>query len=142
MITNITEQLDRDEGTNPCVYKDSRGYETIGRGILVDSTISGAGLRPNEIAFINQNREAEIAKEVEYTLPWSRTLSAARLGVLLNMTFQLGMPKLLEFKKFLAAMQRGDWSTAATEMLDSNWAKQTPERAKRLHDQVLEGVWK
>ena len=37
-------------------------------------------------------------------------------------------------------MQEGDWEEAADEMLDSLWARQTPNRAKELSDIVRNQV--
>ena len=52
------------------------------------------------------------------------------------MIFNLGLTKLLNFKKFLGAMELGDYETAGKEMLDSRWAKQTPNRAKRMAERM------
>ena len=48
------------------------------------------------------------------------------------MVFQLGMTGVSKFKNTLKAVKEEDWDTAADEMLDSVWAKQTPERANEL----------
>jgi len=40
------------------------------------------------------------------------------------------------FKKFLKAMEEGDFQTASVEMMDSRWATQVGDRAKRLRDRV------
>jgi lysozyme len=52
------------------------------------------------------------------------------------MCFQMGKKGVVKFVKFHAALKRGDFNTAADEMLDSKWAKQTPDRAKRLAARV------
>jgi lysozyme len=75
------------------------------------------------------------------TLPWSSKLSEPRLAVLINMAFQLGIGGLLEFKRTLGSIDDGQYSEASMEMLDSLWAQQTPERAKRLAKQMLTGEW-
>ena len=46
--------------------------------------------------------------------------------------------KSCKFKKAISNMIDTDWKGAATEMLDSRWAKQTPNRANRLADIVRE----
>jgi len=51
---------------------------------------------------------------------------------LLNMAYQLGVSGLLNFSKMLTALQAGDREEAAREALDSLWAKQTPNRARRV----------
>ena len=55
------------------------------------------------------------------------------------MWFNLGLTRLLGFKKFLAALEAEDWDRAAEEMLDSKWAVQVGPRSTRLRDLLLEG---
>ena len=74
-------------------------------------------------------------------LPWFKDLDEARQGVLLNMAFQLGTDGLIGFTATLQLVQQGKYAEAAQEMLRSAWASQTPERAKRMHDQMLTGIW-
>ena len=50
------------------------------------------------------------------------------------MTFQMGLGGVLKFKKMLAALQVKDYTTARREALNSAWARQTPQRAKRVTD--------
>lgn len=52
--------------------------------------------------------------------------------VLACMCFQLGKRGVSKFVKMLAAIESGDYYTAANEMLDSEWAKQTKRRAKAM----------
>ena len=53
-------------------------------------------------------------------------------GCVINMAFQLGLPRLSKFKKFKEALDKQDYVSASIEMLDSRWAKQTPNRANEL----------
>ena len=57
--------------------------------------------------------------------------------VIANMCFQLGRPRLSQFKKFIAAVNDADWIKAAEEMEDSRWHKQTTERAERLIARII-----
>lgn len=66
-------------------------------------------------------------------------LNDARKAVLINMAFQLGFNGLSKFRNMLAAVQSEQYVLAASEMLDSLWAKQTPNRAKELSEQMLTG---
>jgi lysozyme len=70
--------------------------------------------------------------------PWWRNLDDNRQRVMANMCFNLGHPRLSNFKKFIGAMQISDWETAAVEMMDSKWAGQVGNRAVRLRDRVLQ----
>ena len=62
--------------------------------------------------------------------------------VVINMCYQLGVNGVSKFRKAISAMQEGDWEEAANEMLDSLWARQTPNRAKELSDIVRNQVEK
>lgn len=59
--------------------------------------------------------------------------------MIVEMIFQLGIGTALKFKKFKAAFDRNDYKAAANELLDSNWAKQTPKRVQS-HINVLKGI--
>ena len=66
-------------------------------------------------------------------------LDETRKEALLNMTFNMGVKRLAEFKDFLAKMQAKDFRAAAGAMLDSKWAKQVGDRATRLSIQIESG---
>jgi lysozyme len=59
--------------------------------------------------------------------------------VLVELVFNLGMPRLLGFKKMWAALDRKDYAAAADEMMDSKWAQQVKGRAKTLSDKMRQG---
>ncbi len=42
-----------------------------------------------------------------------------------------GRPRFSKFKKSIQYAKEGAWDKCATEILDSRWAKQTPNRAGR-----------
>ena len=62
-------------------------------------------------------------------------LDDVRQRALLNMAFNLG-PRLAGFVDFLAAVRARRWDAAAAEMINSKWAKQVGERAKRLAEMM------
>tara|TARA_R110002020_G_scaffold10088_1_gene39131 strand:+ start:569 stop:1138 length:570 start_codon:yes stop_codon:yes gene_type:complete len=57
--------------------------------------------------------------------------------ILINMCFQLGQRGLSNFKNMKLAVEDQDYAKASIEMMDSRWAKQTPERAERLKNRML-----
>ena len=57
--------------------------------------------------------------------------------ILINMCFQLGQRGLSNFKQMGKAIEGSDWEKASVEMMDSRWAKQTPQRAERLKNRML-----
>lgn len=75
------------------------------------------------------------------TLSFWNQLDLERQYALLDMCFQLGFKGLCGFKKMLEAMRWGKWVKAAEECLNSNYARQTPARAKRIARLIKEGIW-
>ena len=142
MIEQLTAQLRRDEGTRATAYKDSIGWLTIGVGRLIDSRKPGAGLRPDEIDYLLKNDIADRVAALQRALPWFAKMDQARQGVLINMAFQMGTAGLLAFRSTLAHVAAGRYNEAATQMLHSKWAEQTPARARRLAEQMKTGEWK
>jgi len=136
----LTTQLRRDEGEVLHAYTDSLGYLTIGIGRLIDKR-KGGGLSKAESAYLFANDYAFKLAEVRRRIPWFDRLDTARQGVLLNMAFQMGVDGLLGFRNTLAMIERGEYAAASKGMLNSLWAEQTPERAKRLSIQMATGEW-
>jgi len=141
MKDELKKQLIRDEGVVEHAYQDHLGYWTIGVGRLIDKR-KGGKLRPNEIEFLLENDITDREQELTKRIPWFTKLDKARQGVLLNMSFQMGVEGLLGFKNTLKMVETGKYEDAARGMLQSLWARQTPERAKRLSEQMRTGVWK
>jgi lysozyme len=141
MRAELTRQLRGDEGERATAYRDHLGFLTIGVGRLIDPNKKGAGLRSGEIAFLLNNDIDDRIDELTRRLPWFQNLDDARKGVLLNMSFQMGVEGLLGFKNTLAMVQAGDYEGAARGMLQSKWADQTPARARRMSEQMRTGKW-
>lgn len=133
----LQEQLIRDEGLRLKPYRDTVGKLTIGVG----RNLEDVGISHEEAMLLLDHDIARAEAEVNAHLPWSRQLGEPRRAVLVNMAFNLGIGGLLQFRRALAAMQRGDYDLAAREMLDSKWAEQVGARATRLARQMREGEW-
>lgn len=138
--SSLTKQLRADEGEVLHAYSDSLGFLTIGVGRLVDKR-KGGGITAEEAAYLLANDIDKRLNELERRLPWFSRLDEARRGVLLNMSFQLGVDGLLGFTNTLAMVERGDYQGAAAGMLNSLWSRQTPARARRLSEQMRTGRW-
>lgn len=81
-----------------------------------------------------------VADALDRALPWWRALAPARQDVLVQMAFQMGVAGLLAFRTTLARVRAGVYAPAAAGMMDSLWARQTPKRARRLADQMRDGM--
>ncbi len=54
------------------------------------------------------------------------------IAVVLNMIFNMGLSRFSGFIKTIGYIENGQYFMAATEMLDSKWAKQVGKRARTL----------
>lgn len=137
----LVAQLRRDEGERLSAYKDSLGYLTIGVGRLIDPR-KGGGISREESSYLLSNDIQKCLDALDERIPWYRAFEPARQGVLVNMAFQLGVDGLLRFENTLQAIKDRRFEDASFGMLASLWARQTPERAMRLADQMRDGQWR
>ena len=131
----LIEELKRDEGVKLFPYKCSANKLTIGVG----RNIEERGITEDEANYLLKNDLTMCVEEVESIFTWYPYLTDSRKRVIVNMVFNLGLSRFLNFKKFIDAMEQKDYETAGKEMLDSKWAKQVGDRAKRLKQMIVEG---
>lgn len=134
MSPEALSQLRLDEGYRDLPYFDTEGQMTIGVGHNLSVPLCAAAI---EAQFQHDVFQAEQACKV--LIPKWASLSPVRQGVLINMCFNLGPGRLLGFKKMLTALGRSKYAKAASEMLDSKWAEQLPDRANRLANLMITG---
>lgn len=144
MITNIIDQLKRDEGFRPNIYVDTKGKHTIGYGHNLDANPIPALVTPISevlaIQFLGVDVE-RISRQLQLQLPWVVSLDDARHGVLQNMSFNLGAGGLMEFHHDIADTQAGNYDKAAADMQASAWYTEVGDRAVRLVKQMKTGIW-
>jgi len=136
----VYEQLKIDEGVEYVIYNDHLGYATFGVGHLILESDEEFG-RPVGTR-ISEERVKECF-EADLDLAIGECHALYERGtfdnlpdevqqILVNMMFNMGRTRLSKFKKFNAAIEAGDWKTAAVEGRDSLWYKQVTNRAERL----------
>lgn len=111
--------------------KDTLGFDTIGYGIELP-------LVKEEAALVLEYRLKAKIKELETKEPFVNKLPLEKQEILAEMCYQMGVVAVLKFKKMWAALREFDYETAGVQMLDSTWAVQTPNRAKKL-SQMMRG---
>ncbi len=131
----LIEELKRDEGVRFKPYHCSADKLTIGVG----RNLEDVGISETESDFLLANDIDNCIEELKRTFDWFDGLSDVRQRVMINMCFNLGLSRLLNFKNFLGAVESGDYTKAGAEMLDSKWARQVGPRATRLKDMMIEG---
>ena len=126
----VLNQIKIHEGFKKKVYTDTEGYQTIGYGFAIkDLELS------EDVCDLILTEKLEVLEErFEKKFDWFKTSPVEVRNVMLNMAYQLGFAGFCKFKKTIAYLQEAEWEKASEEMLDSRWAKQTPNRAKELSE--------
>mgnify|MGYP003137695568 FL=1 len=141
----IKERIKAHEGFRDKAYDDSLGIPTIGWGHMIRPEDNIQLDRKYSKDYLSElfDKDFEIALKgakqlIEEHIPNLYTLGLKQgeieviQGVLIEMIFQMGYPRVSKFKKTLKAMDEGKFNIAADEMIDSRWHTQTPARAKEL----------
>jgi lysozyme len=125
-----------DEGSSLKLYLDTLGIPTIGIG----HNLKAVGISKQVVDLIFEDDVTAALLLLSKRPDWNM-LDSVRQAVILNMAFQLGNAGVNSFKKMWAAIDKKDFSTAASEMRNSTWYRQTPARAERLATQMATGKW-
>lgn len=131
----MIKQLTLHEGLKFKAYLCSAGKVTIGVG----RNLEDRGITQEESDFLLSNDIDDFQERLEKALPWMVELDPVRQRVLLDMSFNLGISGLLTFKRTLAAIKGREFTRASVMMLDSRWARQVGQRAKRLSQMMNTG---
>ena len=136
----VMEQLKIDEGVVHEIYLDHLGLPTVGIGHLILESDPEHG---QEVGTpVSQARCEELfMKDLDTAISECVALYGPDVWeafpeevqeILVNMLFNLGRPRLSQFKKMNASLEQGDWANAAVEGRDSRWHSQVGARAERL----------
>src|SRR5210317_774405 len=153
---NFIDKLVAHEGLRLQVYQDTLGIDTIGIGRnLEDRGISKEeldwmdypsidhvyewGITEADAVYLAQNDVQIVEDELLNAHSCLDRLDSVRQLVLIDMAFNMGVPRLCLFKKMWAAIHVADFVTAAKEMLDSRWANQVKGRATKLANAMHNG---
>ena len=153
---DLIEKLIVAEGLRLQVYKDTLGIDTIGigrnledRGItkeeLADLDIPTIehvyeyGITEADAVYLAENDVQIVEEELVRAHPCVDRLDSVRQLILMDMAFNMGVPRLCKFKKMWNAVHEEDFPTAAKEMLDSRWANQVKSRATKLANAMHNG---
>lgn len=116
-------------------YTDTVGKLTIGWGRNLEEN----GISQEEADYLFDNDIAICEKELS-KCKWYVDQPEGVQAALLNMCFNLGLPRLKGFKRMISALKEKNYTQAAIEALDSKWAKQVGQRAKDVAVMLREGI--
>ncbi|MAT39733.1 MAG: hypothetical protein CL946_09035 [Ectothiorhodospiraceae bacterium] len=131
------EQIKQDEGLRLSLYKCPANKLTIGYGWNIEDNGIPQEIADSLFEISFQNAKLDAATYVG-PMAWSQ-LSETRRGVIINMSFNLGLNRLRAFRRLRHYLQQGDYDKAANEMINSHWYNQVGERARRLVEQMRNG---
>lgn len=131
---DVKEWIKRCEGYNSYPYLDTVGKVTIGYGRNIDDN----GISKEEGDYLFDNDFSRCQQELS-SYPWYVNQPKNVQDSLMNMCFNLGIGRLLGFRKMIIALTAKDYTTAAMEALDSKWAYQVGQRAKDVALMIRQG---
>ena len=146
---HFIEELIKHEGLKLQVYQDTLGIDTIGigrnledRGITKQELdeldipsidhVYEYGITESDAVYLATNDVQIVEEELVRAHPCVDRLDSVRQLIVMDMAFNMGVPRLCKFKKMWSAIHEEKFDVAAKEMLDSRWANQVKSRAVRL----------
>lgn len=134
MVDNETQAwIKSDEGLKLHTYIDTNGHCSIGWGRNLENGIS---LDEAELMFKNDLERS--VKELE-KYNWYNEQPINVKNALINMNFNLGITKLLEFKEMIECLRLKKYHAANINALNSSWAEQVGQRAKDIAVMISQG---
>jgi len=135
-LERLMESVKQHEGYRNKVYLDTLGKRTVGVGHLCVED------------FWEDDKEYEekflmeiLAEDLQNAIKGARELKEEHSctdideiaqEIIVEMVFQLGKNGVSKFRNMWKALAENNYIGASFEMLDSKWAKQTPNRAKSM----------
>lgn len=150
-LLEIKKRLEFHEGFRAKPYYCSAGKRTIGIGRNLEAKPfteaerlvikDPENITKQEAYFLLENDIKETINLLDNMVRCFFKLDDERKYALIDMGFQMGVAGVCKFKNMIAAMDAGDFEKASKECLNSAYAKQTPERAKRIARLIKTGEW-
>ncbi len=137
-IEQLREEIAADEGCVYEVYLDHLGLATFGIGHLIIDTDEeygadvGTPVSEERVNHCFNNDVQAVLMDCYQLYDDFDDLPEEVQLIIANMMFNMGRPRLSQFKGMKRGVDARDWNAAADEMVDSRWYKQVTNRAERL----------
>lgn len=143
-MSQIIPILNYEEGYRERPYIDTEGFPTVACGIKIGpkgaplsnyifSVPRGVGDVWLQVFTDKVIAQCSLTPSIRAAL---QKCNPARADILYSMAYQMGVNGLAGFKNTLAMISAGKFDEASSGMLNSKWARQTPNRARR-HAEVM-----
>ena len=139
-MNRLMKSVKAHEGFRNKVYKDTLGKRTVGYGHLCVED-HWEDNREYTVPELERVLEADLNNAIQGTERLCSDcpdLDDLAKETIIEMVFQLGETGVSKFRNMWKALKQSppQYDVAATEMLDSRWAKQTPGRAKEMSNHM------
>ena len=129
---SLIDEIKLHEGFRSKPYKCTEGYLTIVYGqrldyIEVDEETAEKWL---------MEKVDKIKNKLDLKFSWYSKAPQEVQDIVVNMSYQMGVSGFSKFKKTIKYLEQGLYHKASSEMLDSLWSRQTPERSKELSERL------
>tara|TARA_R100001443_G_scaffold93539_1_gene100138 strand:- start:19565 stop:19993 length:429 start_codon:yes stop_codon:yes gene_type:complete len=133
MYEELKEEIKLHEGYRDTVYLDSLSKRTVGFGHLCveDHWEDGKQYDKEYLEEIFE-KDFNIALNDANKILEGKPVNHIAREVIIELVFNIGMPRTKKFVKCLAALDNEDYNEAGNQILDSLYAKQVPARAGKL----------
>jgi len=142
-MDKLLESVKKHEGYRNKVYLDTLNKRTVGVGHLCVEDFWEDGKEYDE-DFLMGILEKDLQSAIDQADDMCKylTISDDAKIIIIEMIFQLGGTGVSKFRKMWQALQQDppDYAEASVQMLDSRWAKQTPNRAQEMARHMSECV--
>ena len=138
-MDKLLESVKKHEGYRNKVYLDTLGKRTVGVGHLCVEDFWEDD-KEYEESFLMEILEKDLQSAIDQADDKCKDLKISDDAkiIIIEMIFQLGGNGVSKFRKMWQALQQDppDYAEASVQMLDSRWAKQTPNRANEMADHM------
>ena len=133
-FTKLKQRIKKNEGFRNKPYFDQIGKLTIGYGHLIKKSENFSIKKKYSKKYLEHVFENDFKKTTtDYKKYYKKfkMLNSSK-EVLIEMIFQLGIKKVIKFKRFNKYLKQKLLYLSALEMINSLWYKQTPSRVDGL----------
>ena len=129
---SLIESIKISEGYRDKVYKCTEGFDTIGYGFAIKDLI----LEEDICDIILERKLDKLKAKADAKFKFLKDIPQEKADIIYEMCYQMGVNGVSKFKNMLKALEAKDYYKASEEMLDSLWAKQTPNRALKMSNNM------
>ena len=139
-MDRLLESVKKHEGYRNKVYLDTLGKRTVGVGHLCveDFWEDDKEYEEKFLMTILEHDLQSAIKGAKDLMQEHGCMDIDELAeeIIIEMVFQLGKTGVSKFRNMWKHLSALEYASAASEMLDSRWAKQTPNRAQGMSAQM------